>query len=150
MFRNVLFSLSLLTSFSAFSATKENMISFVKNAESFIKEKGFEAACAEFNKTKEEGGKYQEGELYIFAYDFEGNVLCHGAKKALIGKNLITFKGPDGKLTIQELLNTAKKGSGEVVYKWENPVTKTVDDKSSYVLKINDKVWIGSGIYLTK
>lgn len=68
----------------------------------------------------------------------------------MIGKDLIIFKGPDGKLTIQELLNATKAGNGFVEYKWENPLTKTIDDKLGYALKINDKLWIGSGIYLRK
>lgn len=139
-----------LISSNSFAATKEEMVAFVNKAHSYIKDKGVDASCAEFNRTKDEGGSFQSGELYIFAYDFEGKVLCHGGKKSLIGKNLITFKGPDGKLTIQDLLNAAKAGSGFVEYKWENPLTKTVDDKLGYALKINDKLWIGSGIYLKK
>lgn len=152
MFKGLFLSTLLLgtLSFNVTAATKDEMVAFVKKAQGFIKEKGFDTACAEFNKSKEEGGTYQEGELYMFAYDFEGKVLCHGAKKAIIGKNLITFKGPDGKLTIQELLNAAKAGTGFVEYKWENPTTKTVDDKIGYAVKIDDKVWIGSGVYVKK
>ncbi len=38
------------------------------------------------------------------------------------------------------------KGSGWIDYKWPNPVTKAVEQKSTYVEKVDDVV-VGCGIY---
>jgi signal transduction histidine kinase len=37
-------------------------------------------------------------------------------------------------------------GSGWVDYKWPNPVTKKIQTKSAYVVKVNDNV-CGTGYY---
>ena len=65
----------------------------------------------------------------------------------MVGKNLINVKGAGGKMVIQELIKTAKNGEGWVDYKWSNPTTKKTADKTSFVKKINDNLWIGAGYY---
>jgi signal transduction histidine kinase len=142
--------MALVFGSSAFATTKEEAQAFVKEAKAYIKEKGFDAACAEFSKKKEEKGKFHKGELYIFLYDMEGKVLCHGGKKELIGKNLITMKDKNGKPVIQEFRDTAKKGGGFVDYMWENPDTKVVEPKLSYTETVDDTKWLGAGIYYKK
>jgi cytochrome c len=74
-------------------------------------------------------------------------VLAHGANPKLIGKNLWDMQDADGKFLIQGLVETAKKGSGWYYYRWSNPITKKVEDKIAYVLKIDDSLWIGCGVY---
>jgi cytochrome c len=38
------------------------------------------------------------------------------------------------------------KGTGWSDYKWANPVTKKIDDKTTYFMKVDDVV-LGCGIY---
>ncbi len=133
------FSLSALA-----GATKEEMVQFVKEAAAFAKKVGKDAALKEFSNPT---GKFQKGELYIYAYDFTGTCVAHGQKASLVGKNLIKFKDQKGKEMIKELVETAQKGSGFVDFHWQNPVSKKVEPKIGYVEKIDDSYWIGSGIY---
>ena len=73
--------------------------------------------------------------------------MAHGANAALVGKNLIDLKDPDGKFLIRELAAVAKgPGSGWVDYKWPNPITKLIDNKSSYVERMGD-YFVGVGVY---
>ena len=133
------------TAFAAESApTKAQLEAFVKEAATYAKTQGKAKALAEFSNTK---GKFVRGELYIFAYDFNGKVLAHGAKPKLVGLNLRSLKDAKGVYVIQELMKVAQTGSGFLKYYWENPQTKKVMPKLGYVVKMDDNWWLGSGIY---
>jgi signal transduction histidine kinase len=133
-----------LCSTLSFATTAEEAKAFVEKGAKLCAQKGEEACKAAFT-VKE--GEFIQGELYIFGYDFEGNVKAFGGKPEMVGKNLWNLKGAGGKLLIQELVNTAKTGEGWVDYKWSNPTTNKIADKTSYVKKINDNFWIGAGYY---
>ena len=122
---------------------KLELVKFVKEAVEFAKKEGFEKACKEFN----DGTKFKRGEYYIFAYDYKGKVLCHGAKKKLIGKDLFNFKDKKGNLLIQDLVKAAQKGGGYVKYVWPLPKSEELADKLGYAKSVDKKWWVGSGIY---
>lgn len=124
--------------------TKEEAKTIVENCARFIKEQGKEKAFAEINNPK---GQFTNKDLYIFAYDFQGEVLAHGANPKLIGKNLIEMKDPDGVFVIKGLIEQATKGEGWFKYKWTHPQTKKVEGKDAFVKKIDDTLWIGCGVY---
>ena len=89
--------------------------------------------------------------MYPFIYYRDGAkkgvCVAHGARPALIGKNLLDLKDQDGKYLIRELADVANgPGSGWVDYKWPNPITNKIEDKSSYVEKMGD-YFVGVGIY---
>lgn len=142
----LLIVLALLTiPFSAMALTQDEVKSFVNEAATYAQKVGKEKALQEFmNKD----GKFIRGELYIFAYSFGGNVLAHGAKPALVGKNLMRLVDANGVKVIQGLNDIAKtKGEGWLEYNWQNPVTKKIEPKLSYVVKVDDTYWIGAGMY---
>jgi cytochrome c len=85
--------------------------------------------------------------LYPFVYDLHGVNVAHGARPVLIGKNLIDLKDQDGVYLIQEMVKIANgPGSGWVNYKWPNPLTNKIEDKTSYVEKM-DNYFVGVGAY---
>lgn len=117
----------------------------VKEASEYYETNGKEAALAEISRPD---GKFSRGSLYVFAIDFEGTILAHGANARLIGKNVILLKDTDGKAFIEELIATARKGSGTVEYKFTNPETKKVEPKITYILPTKDKSLIlSAGAY---
>lgn len=146
--KSFMLSMMLLLPLSAFAqrAKKIELVNFVKEAKAFAEKSGFEAACKEFN----DGTKFKRGEFYIFAYDYKGVVLCHGGKKALIGKNLMGFKDKNGNELIKKLVAAAESGEGFVRYVWPHPKEKILKRKLGYALPIDKKYWIGSGIYYEK
>ncbi len=114
----------------------------------WMKKHGKEKTFAEINRAAtEKAGEFVDRDLYIFAYDFNGLVLAHGQNQKMIGKNLFDLQDADGRYLIQGLITTARKGSGWYYYKWANPITKMVDAKEAYVLKIDDGLWVGCGVY---
>jgi cytochrome c len=77
-----------------------------------------------------------------------GNCVAHGARPALIGKNLIDLKDQDGKYLIREMISIASgPGSGWIDYKWPHPVNNKIEDKTSYVEKMGADYFVGVGVY---
>ena len=125
--------------------TVEAMVAFVEKAYQWAKEQGKKAALAEFNKP---GGRFVEGELYIFAYDLKGNTLAHPFQPDLIGKNRLNTTDAHGTAFIRELISTAQSGGGFVHYLYLDPSDHDkIKPKLSYVM-MGDVDWvIGSGVY---
>ncbi len=85
---------------------------------------------------------------YYFIYKVGGTVFTHAAQPQLEGKNLITFKDPEGKLLIEELDRVSQNGGGYVEYVWEKP-EKDLQPKLSYSRMIpGTDYWIGTGVYI--
>ena len=149
----VVLSLATLTMFAPAVAaefgTKEEAIAMVKRVQEQFKKEGPEAT---FKAVSDKSVKeYHDRDLYPFVYDMRGankglNV-AHGARPALIGKILIDLKDQDGKYLIREMVDLANgPGHGWVDYKWPNPITSKIEDKSSYIEKMGD-YFVGVGAY---
>ena len=127
--------------------TKEQMVKFVEEAAAYVKEVGREAALKEFSNRK---GKFvrAKGELYIYAYDFKCVCRAHGFTPDLVGRDLTAKKDNQGLLVIQQLRDTAaRNGKGFVEFGWVDPATGKEGRKLGYVVKVDDSLWLGSGIY---
>jgi len=126
-------------------ARKEKLVKFVQGAVDLYKKEGKEKSFKEFSDPK---GKFVDGELYIYVYDFKGVCAAHGADAKLIGQNLIDLD-QDGFKLIQALIELATKHEkGFQPFQWPNPLTKKNAPKIGYVEKLDDTYFIGSGIYM--
>jgi signal transduction histidine kinase len=131
---------------AACAATPDQAKVLVDKALAYVKANGTEKAYKEFNTP---GSQFFDGELYIFAYDVQGNNLALGGNPKMTGKNLLDMKSADGKFVIKDFIEIIKtKGEGWYDYKWSNPESKKIQDKSSYVKKIpGTDAFLGSGFY---
>ena len=149
--RSILSMLILCCSVMAFPAsaaefgTKAEAVAMVKRVQAKFKAEGAEST---FKAVSDKSvAEFHDRDLYPFIYDMEGLNVAHGARPALIGKNLITLKDQDGKFLVREMRDIAKtKGSGWFDYKWPNPLNSKIEDKTSYVEKMGD-YWVGVGVY---
>jgi cytochrome c len=118
----------------------------VEQAVAHIKDVGTVKAFEDFSTP---GGKWHNKDIYLFCYKMDGTNVCHGANKALIGKNLIDLKTADGQFLIKNLADLAKaKGKGWIDYQWPHPQTKKTEAKRAYVMKIPGfDGLIGAGCY---
>jgi signal transduction histidine kinase len=130
-------------------AKEAKMVDFVKDAMKYVKANGKAAACKAFNAQKGEPNfdRFHKGELYIYGYDYNHINQALGSKPQLVGKDLSGMRSNDGKYIVRELVETAKKGNGWVEYTFEHPETKAIRPKVSYVEKVDNNWFIGSGIY---
>jgi cytochrome c len=129
----------------AAGGTADEAKALVDKAAHLIASEGSEKAYATFD---DPAGGFVDRDLYVFVLNMQGTILAHGANKGLIGKSVIDLKDPDGKAFVQAEISTAQNNAngGWVDYRWPNPVTKKVEAKSSFVMKVGD-VFIGVGIY---
>jgi len=143
----VLLVFALVLTLSAYSTcfadSPDQAIGLVKKAVAFYKANGLEKALDEFSNPQ---GQFKVGEMYIFAYDLTGTMLAH-PNPALIGHNLTDVPDADGKFFRKEFVTVANsKGSGWIDYKYQNPKTKAMERKTTYVEKVDDII-ICCGIF---
>ncbi|OPX77388.1 MAG: Cache domain protein [Methanosaeta sp. PtaB.Bin039] len=88
------------------------------------------------------------GDVYIFAQDFNGTSLCLPYQPAEVGTNRLDIQNDQGVFINREMRSIALNGSGYYEYIWRNPITNQSEAKLSYVMKVDDTWWLGSGFYL--
>ncbi len=133
---------------SAQSANAVKAEALVKQAIVFAKANGMEKLIQETNNGSGKFHVATGSELYIFIYDDKAVVKAIGYNTgALVGKNRMDAKDPDGKFFLREIIDTAKtKGKGWVDYKYPDPTDNKIKQKTSYV-ELHEGFIIGSGIY---
>lgn len=96
-------------------------------------------------------GRFVMGDLYLYAVDFNGQMMANGDRPGLIGTNVLNVKDAEGKLTNQEIINrlkTAPEGEGVwIEYRSKNAT------KATYAEKVQDlnghSYFIACGYYPT-
>ena len=121
--------------------TNETMVAFVSEALDYAKIHGKEKALSEFNNPN---GSFIRGELYIYAYDFNGTTLAHPINREAVGKKR---EGANG-IFVTEMGNVVRNGSGFYPFVYINPAhNRTLETKLGYGVKAGGDWWLGSGIY---
>lgn len=132
----------------AISATPHaDLVAFVEEAVAYAHTNGKDRALKEFsNKT----GSFVRGDLYIYAYDFQGTNMAHPFKSDWIGVNKLNMTDSNGIPYIKNLIKVAKEGKGFTYFIFPNPAHGNRDEfKIGYAMKVDNNWWLGSGIYLS-
>ncbi len=124
----------------------EDAEKLLQRAADHVKAQGKEKAFQDFNDPM---GGFVNGELFIFAMDYQGNMLVYGGNTALVGKNLYDDKDADGRYLGRDMVDIAKtKKFGSYQYRFINPQTGETARKLTYVREIDSNTMIASGVYL--
>jgi signal transduction histidine kinase len=144
VFFGVLFLLTVAAVSIQAADPRDDAAKLVQSAVTYYKLNGLEKTIDEVSNPK---GAFNKGELYVFVYDLSATMLAHPNPK-LVGQNLLELPDSTGKnFYRKEIVTTAlKEGKGWVNYKYQNPKSKEVEDKSTYFEKIEDII-ICCGIY---
>lgn len=103
--------------------------------------------AATFKEITDKDPKWVHLDLYPVVYSMEGKCLAHGQNVKQVGKDLIELADADGKEFIKERIELANsKGKFWQDYKFTDPVTKKVLQKSAYCEKTSDMI-VCAGIY---
>ena len=123
---------------------RDEAVAMVKRVQEKFRTGGADATFKAITaKTKE----FHDRDLYAYIYSLQGIVMAHGGNPDLVGKNLIDFKDENGKFVIRDMVEVAQtSGSGWVDYRWTNPVSHKIEDKTAYVEKIGTN-FVGVGVY---
>jgi len=127
----------------------EDMIALVEEGASYGRSHGSEEAFAEISNRS--GIFVDLDGHYIYAYDYNGTLLAHPYLTGSIGDNLIEREDPFGMKMIRALSETAESGGGFVVFIWPNPdKDNRLEQKIGYVQPVDERWWVGSGVYLSE
>jgi PAS domain S-box-containing protein len=117
----------------------------VEEARSYAEAHGRDALLAALNAPD---GRFNQGDLYAFAYDLDMTFLAHPVRPELVGQNLIDRPDrPGGSLFRREIQRIAlEHGQGWVSYDYQNPDTLQVEPKITFVQRMDDII-ICAGVY---
>jgi TRAP-type uncharacterized transport system substrate-binding protein len=124
--------------------TREEAIAMVHRVQEMFKKLGAEAT---FQAVKRKAPGTIDRDLYAYILDLNGVVMANGAIPTMTtGTNLIDFRDQNGKYMMREQMEVCKGPQrGWVDFRWLNPVTQTIGDKSAYLERMGDYC-VGVGI----
>lgn len=124
------------------------MTALTRSAVVYAHKNGTAALLSEIDKQE---GQFTDGNLYLYAYTFEGTLLAHPYLCTdTIGTDLSDYVGPYGVMPVKRGAEIARNGGGFYVFGWKNPARGDVPElKLGYVLPVNRNCWVGSGLYLS-
>ena len=141
--------LSLQTpAFASDKGTPAEAEAMVEKTLAALREHGKEDTYAKVSDPNDT--EFHDRDLYVFiiTLDGKGTFVAHGAKPVLIGRDLIDLKDTKGSPLVRNFVKMVEDhGEGWVDYVWPNPITKKNEEKSSFVKKFDDDVFVGVGIY---
>ncbi|MFZ6775560.1 cache domain-containing protein [Undibacterium sp. Ji83W] len=122
-------------------------IAMVDKGLAYMQKNGKDALVQEINNKNPE---FINGSIYLYVRGLDGVVIAHPINPKLIGKNMLDLPDADGKYYRKEIIALAKsKGKGWVDYRYNNPVTKQIENKTTYIFRSNDVI-LEAGIYKGK
>ena len=131
---------------SAANFTEKDAIAMTERGVALIKAKGKDAMIKAINDKHpdfSQGG----GELYIDMRDLKTGIVLAHPNQSIVGKDLIDVPDANGKVYRREIVEVAAtKGKGWVSYMYKNPVTKALEPKITYVVRVDDVI-LETGIY---
>ena len=150
--RNAIASIALVIallpypSIASERGTREEAVAMVERAVEQYRDEGLDALIASINAQEP---RYRDRDLYVFLNSQRGAVVAHSAEPTLVGADLWWAQDSDGLLLIQELADVAAKGEPAWVdYKWPDPNTKKIRQKSSYTVLLDQDHHLGVGVYI--
>lgn len=123
----------------------KNLSDYVETALLYATDNGKEEALQAFN---DPAGNFTADGRYIFAYDYEGNVLALPHQLELLAVSRIDAQDPNGVDFVRQIIDVAKAGSGFTYYIYPDPDENMTEElKLSYVVDVDGTWFLGSGIY---
>ena len=135
-----------LTGISVRNHTRTDLYDLVDRAVAYAKANGKEKTLAEINNP---GGRFVNGDLFVWAEDFNGTILADPYWKDGVGKNWMDYTDPYGSKTTVVNINAIRSGTGFTRNMFPDTAaghTSSVP-KLVYMKQVDDEWWIGSGIY---
>ncbi len=130
-----------MLAWAAGQATPDEAKAMAVKAAVYLQSVGPEKAFPEFDA---KDGPWRDRDLYVTVQNRQGVMVAHGTNPGLIGRSVLELKDVDGKPFNHEIHEI--KDAGWVTFKWQNPLTKAVEPKTMYVIRVGDYT-VGVGAY---
>ncbi|MFZ6742196.1 cache domain-containing protein [Undibacterium sp. JH2W] len=148
-FIKLLLALLLASQFSMAIAEDNpaDAVAMVDKGLAYMQKNGKDALVQEINNKNPE---FINGSIYLYLRGLDGIVIAHPINPKLVGKNMLDLPDADGKYYRKDIIALAKsKGKGWVDYRYNNPVSKQIENKTTYIFRNNDVI-LEAGIYKAK
>ncbi|MFZ6776900.1 methyl-accepting chemotaxis protein [Undibacterium sp. Ji83W] len=89
---------------------------------------------------------YADRDMYVFAFDRNGQYLAFAGNAAKLKVNLFHVDGLDGRKLVRDAFALPETG-GWVNYTIVNPVSKKTEAKTSYIEAVEENLVLGCGVY---
>ncbi len=135
---------SMLRLQAAEFGTRDEAVAMVQRVQEKFKKDGPDASFRAINN-----GAFNDRDLYPFVHTIDGTLhVANGAFPGIRGKNLHDMRDQDGKFTTQDFMRiaTTPPYRGWSDFRWRNPQTNSVDDKSAWIERMGE-YFVGVGIY---
>ena len=135
-----------LTGITVRNRSRTDLYDLVNRAVIYAQANGREKTLAEIN---DPNGQFVQGDLFVWAEDFNGTIMADPYWKEGVGKNWMTYADPYGAKTTVVGINAIKSGTGFTHAMFPDTAaghTASVP-KLVYARAVDDTLWIGSGIY---
>jgi hypothetical protein len=123
-------------------ATPDDAKAMAIKAADYLKAVGPEKALPEFSA---KDSVWHDRDLYVTVQDSKGVMVAHGTNPGLVGRSVLELKDVDGKPFNHEV--QAVKDTAWIEYKWQNPISKAVETKRQYTIRVGEYV-VGVGAYV--
>ena len=120
---------------AAAGGTPEEAKAMLARAVALAKTKGKDEAAKVFN---EGADGFKDRDLYVVMINDSGVFEAHGDIKAMVGRNMMDLRDPDGQPIVRSILGV--KDNGMVEFKWKNPLTNAVAPKQMFCSRMGDVV----------
>jgi uncharacterized protein len=146
IFATFLFATSVLPVGAVEFGTRDEAMAMVRHVQEKFKKDGPEATFRAINGN---AAGFMDRDLFPYVHKLDGTQLvAAGFPASIRGKNLHDLKDQDGKFFVQEFIKVATTPPyhGWVDYRFLNPKTNTIDDKSAWIERMGDYL-VGVGVY---
>ena len=117
--------------------TADEAQAMLDRALAHYQEVGREHALAAFN---DPDGGFRDRDLYVFCFAPDDTMAAHPSSE-LLGADITGLQDADGQNIGQGILEIGRgAGSGALDYRWANPVSGDVEDKTSLVRAFDDDI----------
>ena len=121
---------------------RDQAVALVKRAVAQLRARGRESAYRDFETPN---GPFMFGDYYVYVFDLSGYVHVHPTLK---GQNATDLQDSDGKKFVRPMIANAHTiGKGWEDYRWVNPLSKEIEQKSAYFERFED-VMVACGTYV--
>jgi TRAP-type uncharacterized transport system substrate-binding protein len=117
--------------------TRDEAVAMVHRVQEMYKKLGPQGT---FDAVKHKAPGTIDRDLYVYILDMNGVVMANGAIPTMTtGTNLYNARDQNGKYFVREKLELCKASRpGWVDFRFLNPKTQTIEDKSSYIERMGD------------
>lgn len=128
--------------------TRAQAQAMAEAAAAHVQKVGRVQAFADFQQDR---AQWLHRDLYVFAFDFAGTCLSHGVNRKMVGRNLSEVIDERRRSIVLEMGTLARtKGSGWISYRWVDPLTRKVEPKTAFLVRIEGfDGFVGVGVYET-